>query len=625
MGLYLKARNFLDHSELSGEERREGVLGKFLKGKSLIKSISPENKLSDDLIVESSGDTVLNSESEEPKFQNKPRYDLELPIELESFGSIIIYESDEIELDISVSFSDEGVKFIEPKSRLENQTETVEQPEEEESPKYELADEKLDEPSENISDDNYNDAEVKLENYVLLKDLIKELLYSDSIINFFENLMYSIEGQLGSKYIILFSSINELFQEYEIVSLDGIDLESNVLISNETKLIKTLIESAEIVHTNKIDSSDIEQNGKIIGISDNEIILPLKSSGILLGFIILGENDSAIPYTNQEIDFLNILLELSSATLYRFYEQEKIQKQLNELNLIKIKTELLNTFNIQSSYFTSTEQLFSAYKELLNALEIDFPFAIYIQKSKEIYSLSYQNNFDLISNIKSDEIMIKELKNNKKNLTLTDVSEISRVGLGNKSINLRPGFDNDELYCIIITPKEYDIILDTDIVSNSINIIHRQIIRILSDRKLKDLAKNPYALIEELLINELLDAQKKSTFFSLLVVKIQNSSRVIQSLGNEYHKKYSDFMDLTIRNFISSEEETFRLGRSKQCIFLKNRNANSVQESIQILKDKLNDYPDSPKDFKLAIHIYSLDFPEQSMEIRKFMELVEET
>jgi len=164
----------------------------------------------------------------------------------------------------------------------------------------------------------------------------------------------------------------------------------------------------------------------------------------------------------------------------------------------------------------------------------------------------------------------------------------------------------------------------TDIVSNSITVVQTQLIRLIKEKRLKEMTKNPLSLIEDKLISELVEAQKKSKTFSLIIIKIQNTGRIIQTLGSDFYLAYSDFIYSVIQNMITTDDDIFRIGKSKLCLFLKGREANFTKDFIRDLKDKINDYSATPKDFKIISHVYNLDFPDQTVEIRKFMELLEE-
>lgn len=613
MGLYNKATSFLENSNVTPV--LEGNVNRFLKGKSLLKSIVFEAKEDGEILLKSESATPDEVESKNEFLRNS----LELPIELQDGISIIIHEDDEIILDISKFFSDEGVKFIEPRSSLQSEIPPVADEPEEKEQKEESELEQ-----DNETSDYIQDIEVKLQYYNLLKDIFKELIASESINVFFDNLLYSIEGQLGPKYILIISSINELYQQYEIVSYDGIELNKNYLLTTDSAIIKSLITESNILYSKNIDSTNYQDEKEFMFQSENELLIPFILEERLIGFIVLGDNDTPESYSDQEIEFLKMLVELASSVLFRFYEQEKIQKQLNDSNISKIKIELLNTFYMQSSIYQTTEQLLTAYSELLKALEADINFAVYIQESREVYKLIYNSGLSYSLNFRNDEIFVKELRNTKTSLNLSDTEEIERLGLGNEPIIISPGIENDELYTVIIIPKEYEGLVKTDIVSNSIVVVHTQLIRLIKEKRLKDMAKNPLSLIEDILISELVEAQKKSKSFSLIIVKIQNTGRIIQSLGSDFYVAYSDFIYSVIHNNITVDDDIFRIGKSKQCLFLRGRDSVYTKDFIQDLKDKINDYSATPKDFKIISHVYSLDFPDQTVEIRKFMELLEE-
>ena len=51
----------------------------------------------------------------------------------------------------------------------------------------------------------------------------------------------------------------------------------------------------------------------------------------------------------------------------------------------------------------------------------------------------------------------------------------------------------------------------------------------------------------------------------------------------------------------------------------------TVEEFQTAIKTKLNEFQNPPRDFKISIQIFTLRFPEQSVDLRKYIELIEET
>ena len=128
-----------------------------------------------------------------------------------------------------------------------------------------------------------------------------------------------------------------------------------------------------------------------------------------------------------------------------------------------------------------------------------------------------------------------------------------------------------------------------------------------------------------MLKHELISAREKNESFTLYVIKIQNVGRIINILGNEYFDQYATFIKNTINSSILKSDTLSRVGQSKFSIFLRDKTAEEFEEFQTAIKTKLNEFQNPPRDFKISIQIFTLRFPEQSVDLRKYIELIEET
>ena len=170
-----------------------------------------------------------------------------------------------------------------------------------------------------------------------------------------------------------------------------------------------------------------------------------------------------------------------------------------------------------------------------------------------------------------------------------------------------------------------DEIYKNQIISLLFNVITAQLSRIIATEKIDEVNSNPLLLLERKIRDELILAKESNKNFILYVIRIQNTGRIISLLGNNYLEDYSEYIKQVISKNILETDYYFQVGQSKFCIFLRNKteiDLNAIQLEI---KDGLNTYSNSPKDFKISIQIYSLEFPTQSLDIRKYIELIEET
>jgi GGDEF domain-containing protein len=667
MGLYSKATTFLQVAENTDFDKEK--FESFLKGSGLLKKITSEKEddHSNSIIINdvneqeeiTDSDHSLTLKDTEIKEESKI-----LPDDLLS-NCIVLEEDSEIEFDISNQDenndndqSSDTVEdsFAEQKSNEDEITETdvdlesdfkeIEDNFEDDkiipSDTVEVGSDPIDEDIKEWEEDaaeesedlkessSSDDVSKKLDNYLVISEITKELVQSSTFNDFYDNLMYSIEGQLGPNYIIILFSIDERYEEYEIISYDGIDLSENVILNSNSGLIQDLIQRKGIIKSRDLNLNELsESEKKIISLSENEIIASIVEEDDLLAFIIIGESSSGEVYQKTDIEFITVLMDFCSSVIHKLYEQERLQREFSELTSNNLKIELLNSFSSEIIKTKSYNNLFSKLFELFGKFEINYNFSAYVIDSKNNYKLVYSTETDIVqdNSIKVDEVIIKEIKSSKKQMSLNDLTEIKRMNLGLEGVLIIPLFEGDNLISLLLINNSLseDETYKNQIISLLFNVITSQLSRIIASEKIEEVNSNPLLLLERKIRDELILAKESEKNFILYVIRIQNTGRIISLLGNNYLEEYSEYIKQVISTNILETDYVFQVGQSKFCIFLRNKTEIDFS-AIQVeIKEGLNTYPNSPKDFKISIQIYSLEFPTQSLDIRKYIELIEET
>lgn len=663
MGLYLKATSFLQVAENTDFDKEK--FQSFLKGSGLLKKISSEKEEdhSNSIIIEEQIEEVNNSVSLVPQALQESEIKNEvinLPEDLLNSTCIILEEDAEIELDLSEKNSETTIikqdDFID---QIQNNDEVVENEENIEDQFNEsiedYVDEKLvpndtvevgsdptddeikeweedvaEEIEETLESNESDELTKKLDNYLVISEITKELVQSSTFNDFYDNLMYSIEAQLGPNYIIILFSIDERYEEYEIISYDGLDLTDNVILNSTNTLIQELSQRKKIIKSIDLNLEDLnESEKKIVTLSENEIIASIVDEDDLLAFVIIGESSTGEEYQKTDLEFISILTDFSSGVIRKIYEQERLQKEFSELYANNLKIELLNSFSSEIIKTRSYDNLFSRLNDLFQKFEINYNFSAFVIDSTNNYKLVYstESSVEQENVIKVDEVIIKEIKNSKKHLILNDSIEIKRLNISFNSILIIPLFEDENLLSLLVieNTNNEDETYKNQIISLLFNVITSQLSRIISEEKIEGVNLNPLLMLERRIRDELIIAKENDKNFILYVIRIQNTGRIISILGNKYLEEYSEYIKQVIGKNILESDYYFQVGQSKFCIFLRNKSESDFTAIQTEIKEGLNSYSNSPKEFKISIQIYSLEFPTQSLDIRKYIELIEET
>jgi GGDEF domain-containing protein len=672
MGLYLKARSFLDRFG-SSVVIENSSKNSFLKGISLLKKLSisenrdsnsqeEQNEVNENTIEEP---TLTISPLDVYKEQNDVILDSidsfhgeltfsSLPDDLNSHTAIIINEDDLIELDVNIDFYPEFEEITEEaihQDKLESNSEDLSEsfnqslvPNDtiEVGSENEVKDENIEnwendiseeESGKEIEDTPRTDLQIqedetnkKLDYYLVLNEITNELVQSSSFNDFYDNLLYSLEGQLGPNYIIIVSSLDERFEEYEIISYDGIDLTENINLSLENETIQKIINHKSILESENLQLNELsEDERKIFKLSQHEIVVPIISEENLLGFIVIGEPNLGEKFGELDLEFINLLMNVSSNILVKMYEQEKVQRELNEVSYKKDKIELLNSFSSEIVRFKSYKTLINSFVDTLKKFEINEKIYVYIIDINNNYKSIYNNDLDEFeeSTILIDDLLVKLLKAKLTYQIIQDSSEISRLKLGTDPKIIFPLLEENELIGFLAISNKIN--YENEIFLALLKIMTGQLSRILIEERLMEYSYNPLSKIEDMLREELIKAKEKSESFTLYIIKIQNVGRIINILGNNYFEQYSSYIKNCIEATTSESDTYSKVGQSKFSIFLRNKTTEEFEAFQGSLKNKLNEFQNPPRDFKISIQIFTLRFPDQSVDLRKYIELIEET
>ena len=132
--------------------------------------------------------------------------------------------------------------------------------------------------------------EEKLENYLVLFEITKELLKSKSFDDFFENLMYSIIGQVGPEIMIIFSSRDGNFSQMKIVAHEGIDIEPDYVIKKGDTLYSLLESEQNVVFAKDLLEKDLKPRERVLLENPlTEILIPIRVMDQFSGFIVAGK------------------------------------------------------------------------------------------------------------------------------------------------------------------------------------------------------------------------------------------------------------------------------------------------------------------------------------------------
>lgn len=212
----------------------------------------------------------------------------------------------------------------------------------------------------------------KIDHYMALFDLLRELQDVQELEEFWESLSYAILGQLGASRVIIFASHesgkNELY--YPVAYL-GVTPGEWVLKPGD-EIYDTLQKDSEIHYAQEFQKttstiSDLEK--EILESINAQIIAPIGQPGSNSGLIMLGPNMEGVDYTLDDLDYLRLLGEMSAGALQRIRQRMKRDEQ-SEQNQVRL--ELYERILSASREASQVKNLDDVYDVLLSHLKDDF-------------------------------------------------------------------------------------------------------------------------------------------------------------------------------------------------------------------------------------------------------------
>lgn len=475
------------------------------------------------------------------------------------------------------------------------------------------------------------------DSYYVLVETTKEILKSKDFDEFFESLMYSLIGQVGIETILIFSSKIGNFANLSLVASEGIELTEKIIINENNAIYKKLANAGEIV---KIDSLDLQeltrQENEILQKMSAEILIPINVNEQFSGLIIMGKLISGEEYSITELEFIKNLVDISSNYLSKVLDFESLNTEISELNKVLSSNNRITTFadkiyssvNIEEVYELTSEFFKNDFKikkfSLLLHESFHDRYKVFASNSisdslKEKFYLSSDSKIiTMISNLSA----IYKLENPKDNI---EISEI--YSKENPDFIMIPLLNMKRLYGIFVLHQlafELSTGFKQALVSIG-NIIAPIISNILIQKEKDSLYQNPFNPMNNILEKEIRDSESSDEPFTLIVIKILNINRILNILGLNFYSEYIEFISKIIQDNVADKDYISRTGQGKFAVLLKGFNQKQSEKFIEKIKSKIVLFHNPSKDFKLSLQVYSLEYPTQAKEKRKFIEMLEET
>ncbi|NUM41923.1 MAG: diguanylate cyclase, partial [Leptospiraceae bacterium] len=465
----------------------------------------------------------------------------------------------------------------------------------------------------------------KIENYLALFELIKEISLVESYDDFFEGLSYSLTGQIGCDSIAIFSSKHAEFETLYLVDSHGIEVNPDWKIHRDDELYSIFCNEISVRYFFDIVAKIPTREKDFLNELSSEIIMPIHCHEKLYGLIFVGKNIAGEDYTVDDLEYIKIAGELAGSFFEKIQETEKKNAQISNLNevikaneiIISVSRKLSEVRNIDGAM----DELFDTFSKELGVMRYTIfifdregergyiPFSSNVISPESIQKLHIERDSEIVgivSNIPGVYNIenfreIRDLKRQISNDDLGFIKEFIVVPLIN--LNWLVGF-------IVVHETSFPWTNTNREIAVGISEVSAPVIaNVMMLKEKESVFRDPFNPIEKRLEEEIRKSEKLSVSFCLVVLKIQDSSRIINLLGQEFFVNFADFLRNKIYENISESDFLVKIGRGKFAVILQGKDTEEANIVIKKIKLKISEYEKSPKNFTLSVNTHSIAYP----------------
>ncbi|GBF50553.1 GAF domain-containing protein [Leptospira ryugenii] len=489
---------------------------------------------------------------------------------------------------------------------------------------------------------SYIASKKRIENYQAVFEITKEIAASKDFAEFFENLAYSIMGQVGCSSVVILSSTQKDSMRWDALNAEGVDLQDHWSFLSGDEVYQRLWETDTVMYAGDLLQRKLpEKESKILGEMESEILAPIRHKEKCYGMISLGRLINDEEYIVDDLEFVKIVGEIAGSVFERVSELEEKTEETSHLKeVIEINESVLKT----ARDFASVRKLDEAYDLLSENLKKklgvkQFSFLI-LDSEKQSDYVVFGSNFILPERAKD----FKLSKDSDIVGMISNISGVYRLENFRDDSELKSIFTNDELaimseftilplinlnwlvgmVVVHSTSKPWtDVSRDIAVAIMETSAPVFANLLILSEKEA--LYRNPFNPLESRILSEIEKAESLKISFTVVMFKIQNIARITQLFGAGKFARYADLLRKTILEQISEYDFFTRVGQGKFAVVLHGKDREEAEVVMKKIKASIGKKEEffSPT-FKPTYRVLSLTYPVDTKDKNQFMEMIEE-
>ncbi|MDF3820571.1 GAF domain-containing protein [Leptospira sp. 96542] len=482
----------------------------------------------------------------------------------------------------------------------------------------------------------------RIENYQAIFEITKDIASSVEYSDFFDNLVYSVIGQVGCSSVVIITSTNPKIQKWEAVAAQGVSIKDSWYLQPNDEIYSRMTDSDSVVYAGEFKSLKIPDREKnLLNELNSEVLVPIRHKDKCYGVMSLGKLINSEEYIADDLEFVKIVGDIAGSVFERVSEFEKLNEDLNiAKEVISINEAVLKTAR-DFARVRKMDEAFDLFAEnIREKLGVkQYSFLILDSEFKEDY-IVFGSNFILPERAKDFRLS----KNSDIVGMVSNIPGVYRLENFREDSELKSIFTNDELGIM----NEFTILpiinlnwLVGMIVVHSTNVPWTDTTRDIAVALLETSApvfanllilkekdalfRNPFNPLETRILSEIEKASKMNISFTVTMFKIQNVARMIQLTSAGNFARYADALRKIIIEHISEMDFFTRVGQGKFVMLLHGKDKEETDVVIKKIKSTFAKKEEILSfDYKASYRVLTLSYPKDTKDKNLFLEMIEE-
>lgn len=481
----------------------------------------------------------------------------------------------------------------------------------------------------------------KIDNYLTIFDIARELSAVESPDELWESLMYSIMGQLGSEKICIFSSEKALRTRAILhpVAFSGFDPEGEMTLKPGDELYDSMENAESFKYAEEFGKTRLSQTEQsIMELTDAYLVVPVRFTGSMLAILTLSRPISGSDYTLDDLEFIKLLSELASSEARRILlmlEHDENKEELAERN--ELQTRVL-TFARSATTATNLDDLYDELNHTLNEyFHVDHFSLVLFSPIEQVYKTFAGRGISTASIEKFELSMTSDLI-----ATISNITRVYEVPSFRSDPDVINNYTSDDLAMMhrywIIPLINLNWLVGFITVHNTTQRwtgLHREQVVALSQiaapafantvilNERESIFRDPFSPLEERLRKEIHRAAEFQSSVSIVEIRIKNIRRIFQIAPGDEAVQFLNDTGKTISDILYDTDFMARLGQGRYTVILPGRSRKEAEVFVQKIKTDLSKDDRLGRSFEVQYSFQVLNYPEDGEDSRRILSLLD--